>query len=217
MLLFTLTTCFNGKKISCYENITGYLKNHWTKDRLVCIHFPCWIQTNMHGVLWILNLKRTKLFFVKSDSFVKLWLVTFTISCFWGGTKDAYMLYIRRTNVKQLKYSSGKDFIKIIPLSHVSYYFVFPYSYGRITIYHWESMLKWELKMHTTTWIQSTKKWVILTRWKLSTILILHCCESSWVSLSILFLLKNCQQILSNLKYVYFYLFCRYICICVAI
>ncbi len=22
-----------------YENITGYLKNHWTKHRLVCIHF----------------------------------------------------------------------------------------------------------------------------------------------------------------------------------
>ncbi len=30
------TTCFNGRRISY---ITGYLKNYWTKHRLVCTHF----------------------------------------------------------------------------------------------------------------------------------------------------------------------------------
>ncbi len=31
----TITTCL---KVFIYENITGYLKNHWTKHRLVCIY-----------------------------------------------------------------------------------------------------------------------------------------------------------------------------------
>ena len=28
-----------GEKLLVYENITSYLKNHWTKYRLVCTHF----------------------------------------------------------------------------------------------------------------------------------------------------------------------------------
>ena len=28
-----------SRRCLAYENITDYLKNHWTKHRLVCIHF----------------------------------------------------------------------------------------------------------------------------------------------------------------------------------
>ncbi len=34
-----ITTRFNAKKITFYENTIGYLKNHWTKYRLASIHF----------------------------------------------------------------------------------------------------------------------------------------------------------------------------------
>ena len=38
--LVTLTTSLNGRKmLYIWENITGYLKNHWTKHSLVWIHF----------------------------------------------------------------------------------------------------------------------------------------------------------------------------------
>ncbi len=37
---FMLTTFFQWREGICvYENITGYLKNRWTKHRLVCTHF----------------------------------------------------------------------------------------------------------------------------------------------------------------------------------
>ena len=40
LILYTLTTCSNGKKMSCYKNITCYLKNHWTKQ--ACLYsFGC--------------------------------------------------------------------------------------------------------------------------------------------------------------------------------
>ncbi len=36
-MLYLLTTLvLNGKKMCVDENIAGYLKNHWTKHRLVC-------------------------------------------------------------------------------------------------------------------------------------------------------------------------------------
>ncbi len=41
LMLILLTTCFSSKKMSFYENTTGYLKNHWTKHRLVLYSFWC--------------------------------------------------------------------------------------------------------------------------------------------------------------------------------
>ena len=32
-------TCSSSRRCLVYENTTGYLKNHWTKHRLACIHF----------------------------------------------------------------------------------------------------------------------------------------------------------------------------------
>ena len=39
LMLFVLATCFNGYMMSCNENTTSYLKNHWTKHGLVSTHF----------------------------------------------------------------------------------------------------------------------------------------------------------------------------------
>ncbi len=33
-----INACINREDVVC-ENITSYLKNHWTKHRLVCNHF----------------------------------------------------------------------------------------------------------------------------------------------------------------------------------
>ena len=55
IMLLTLTAQFNSKMTSFHEYITGYLKNYWAKDRLVCTHFDAFFNAESkygYGILF---------------------------------------------------------------------------------------------------------------------------------------------------------------------